>query len=161
MSRRPPIAALLYGLLLAAMAGTQLASFEAFRDALRGYDLSLSGAAAVAVVSVEAFAAAGLLASAALPRRAARAGGVMGLVVAAFWSVLAAQAFARGLDLDNCGCFGAHLAQPLRWWVLLEDAYLLVLAVLAARSVGVSFPSPSIRLRRPIRPAHRTSEEAR
>ena len=45
------------------------------------------------------------------------------------WSALGVPAFARGLALENCGCFGALWRQELRWWVPLEDAYLLGLSV--------------------------------
>jgi hypothetical protein len=159
MIRRPSVAPLLFGILLALMAVGQLASFGEFREALRAYDaLGNDRAAAIAVLAAGAFAAAGLLLSASIPRRAAQIAGVAGLAVALFWSVLAVQAFARGLDIENCGCFGAYLAQPLRWWVLLEDAYMLVLAFFAARSVGV--PLPSLRLRRPA-PWSRRMGEAR
>jgi hypothetical protein len=159
MIRRPALAPLLFGFLLAGMAAAQTASFGAFRDALGTYDVFVGGrAAAVAVVIVEAIAAAGLLLSASIPRRAAQAAGLAGLCVALLWSGLAAQAFARGLELENCGCFGAYLAQPLRWWVLLEDGYMLVLALLAARAAGVPLAFPAIRLRRAGAAAHRMGE---
>jgi hypothetical protein len=157
--RRPRLAPLLLGLLLAGMAAGQAASFPAFREALRSYDVLVDArAAAVAVLVVEALTAAGLLLSASLPRRAAQAAGIAGLAVAVFWSVLAAQAFARGLKVENCGCFGSYLAQPLRWWVLLEDAYMLLLALLAARALGVPLLLLSLRLRRSQAAAHRMGE---
>jgi hypothetical protein len=141
---RPPLAALLYGLLLADMAAGQLVSLDAFEDALASYEL-LSGllpAAVIGLPALEVLAALGLLGSRVLPRRAAWTAGILGLVVAVAWSALAGQAFARGLAVENCGCFGAYLAQELRWWVLLEDAYQLLLALLAARSLGVRLPGP-------------------
>lgn len=149
MIRRPALAPLLYGLLLCGMAAGQLASFDAFRQAGDQYDL-FANAASVAgvVVAVELVAALGLLASASIPRSIARAAGIAGLCVAGFWSILAAQAFARGLELDNCGCFGAYLAQPLRWWVLVEDAYMLILAWYAAGAAGLPLPTPALRPRR-------------
>ncbi|MCH7230911.1 hypothetical protein L0U85_08620 [Glycomyces sp. L485] len=64
--------------------------------------------------------------------------------VSMVWTILAVQAFARGLDIANCGCFGVYLVQPLRWWVLLEDGLLLVYAVIMVRS--------SLRLRAAPRP---------
>lgn len=54
-----------------------------------------------------------------------RAGAWLALAVSLTWTAMAVQAFSRGLVLDNCGCFGVHLAQPLRWWVLVEDAEML------------------------------------
>lgn len=138
-ARRPPFAALLYGLLLAGMATSQLASLDVFRDALASYDFlgRLLPAAVIGLPALEVLAAVGLLGSRLLPRRAARTAGVLGIVVAGAWSLLAVQAFARGLVVENCGCFGAYLAQELRWWVLLQDAYQLLLALLAARSLDV------------------------
>jgi hypothetical protein len=149
MIHRPALAPLLYGLLLVGMAAGQLASFSALRRVLGEYDLFGNAAStAVVVVAVELAGSLGLLASASVPRSIGRAAGLAGLAVACFWSVLAAQAFARGLELDNCGCFGAYLAQPLRWWVLVEDAYMLVLAWYAAAAAGLPIPTPALRLRR-------------
>ena len=142
LARRPPLAALLYGLLLAGMAAGQLASLDVFENALASYELlgGLLPAAVIGVPALEVLAALGLLGSRLLPRRAVRTAGVLGVVVAIVWSLLAVQAFARGLAVENCGCFGAYLAQELRWWVLLEDAYQLLLAFLAARSLDVLLP---------------------
>ena len=149
MIRRPALAPLVYGLLLSAMAAGQLASFDTFREALDDYDLFAGDASTAAViVVVELAAALGLLASASVSRSIGRAAGITGLGVAGFWSILAAQAFARGLELDNCGCFGAYLAQPLRWWVLVEDAYMLVLAWYAAAAAGLPIPTPALPRRR-------------
>jgi hypothetical protein len=138
--RRPPVAPLLYGLLLAGMAAGQLASLDEFGEALESSDLPgpLVPVAQFGLPVVEILVAVGLLLSGRLPPLAARAVGLTGVLVALVWSLLAVQAFARGLRIENCGCFGAYLAQPLRWWVLLEDAYLLALALLAASSLGVS-----------------------
>jgi hypothetical protein len=131
------------------MAAGQLASLDAFQRALDEYRLfGDPGWAAVAVLILEVTGALGLLASRSVPPSFARAAGTAGLAVAALWSIITAQAFARGLELDNCGCFGAYLAQPLRWWVLLEDAYMIVLAWYAAAAVGLPIARPELRLRR-------------
>ena len=149
MIRRPGITPLAYGVLLVGMAAGQLASFDAFRNALGGYDIVGDNAwSAAIVVGVELAAALGLLASASVARALGRAAAIAGLGVAGFWSVLAVQAFVRGLELDNCGCFGAYLAQPLRWWVLIEDAYMLLLAWFAAAAAGLPIPTAAVRLRR-------------
>lgn len=37
-------------------------------------------------------------------------------------------AYARGLDLPNCGCFGVHWPRPLTLQTFLEDGVLLMLA---------------------------------
>lgn len=38
-------------------------------------------------------------------------------------------ALMRGLELDNCGCFGVYFARPLRWHTPLEDVVLIAMAV--------------------------------
>ena len=155
MTRRPPLAALVYAALLASMGTTQLASLESFERALGGYDvLGPATAAAAFAVPVAELAVAFGLTVAPLRRGAA----VLGLGVALFWSALAAQAFARGLELDNCGCFGAYLAQRLRWWVLLEDAEFLLLAWWAGARVGLPLPLPRLGRNPSRRPAHQTSQ---
>lgn len=141
MTRKRPLAALVYAALLSAMAAGQLASLGSFEHALEGYSLFGAGAAAAAVV-VPIAELATALGLAVLPLR--RVAAILGLAVAVFWTALAAQAFARGLALDNCGCFGAYLAQRLRWWVLLEDAEFLLLAWWAAARVGVPLPLPRL-----------------
>jgi hypothetical protein len=137
--RTPGLAALVYAALLSSMAAGQLASLGRFGDALAGYGVfgPAAESAAVAVPLAELAVAVGL---AIVPVR--RAAGVLGLAVALFWSALAAQAFARGLKLENCGCFGAYLAQELRWWVLLEDAEFLLLAWWAGARTGLPLPLP-------------------
>jgi hypothetical protein len=54
--------------------------------------------------------------------------------VAVVWAALGAQAYVRGLPIDNCGCFGRYLAQPLSGFVLAQDALLLVYAALLVRA---------------------------
>ena len=56
-------------------------------------------------------------------------GAAAALAVTIAWSALALSAFARGEAVENCGCFGVYLAQPLRWWVLLEDLEFVALGV--------------------------------
>lgn len=48
---------------------------------------------------------------------------------------------ARGIALENCGCFGVFLARPLRPWTPLED---LVLAAFAL-AVLARYPRPERR----------------
>jgi hypothetical protein len=142
--RRPPVARLLYGLLLAGMAAGQLASLDKFGEALESYDFfgPLVPVAQFGLPVIEVLVAVGLLLSSKLPPLAVRASGLVGVLVALVWSTLAGQAFGRGLTVENCGCFGSYLSQELRWWVLLEDAYMLLLAFLAASSLGVR-PQPA------------------
>jgi uncharacterized membrane protein YphA (DoxX/SURF4 family) len=40
--------------------------------------------------------------------------------------VLLTSALWRGLDLQNCGCFGVFLARPLEWYTPLEDVVLII-----------------------------------
>jgi hypothetical protein len=142
---KPGLAALVYAALLSAMAAGQLASLGRFEDALSGYGVfgPAAESAAVAVPVAELAVAGGLLI---LPVR--RAAGALGLAVALFWAALAAQAFARGLELENCGCFGAYLVQELRWWVLLEDAEFLLLAWWTGARTGLPLPLPRFARRR-------------
>lgn len=115
-------------ILLLAMAAGQLSDLTGFIDALEAYELggrTPAWALAIPIVVAEAVSGAGLLRRGGTARRVAPA---VAVAVAVGWTILGAQAFARGLALDNCGCFGVHLAQPLRWWVLLEDAELIALA---------------------------------
>jgi hypothetical protein len=127
-------------LLLAAMAAAQLADVGGFSDILRDYDVfgAAAGAIAVGIPLAELTAAAALLAG-------RRLGGQFGLAVAVFWTALGAQAFARGLVIENCGCFGVYLGQELRWWVLFQDGYFLVLAWYAAAASGLGLPLPRLR----------------
>jgi uncharacterized membrane protein YphA (DoxX/SURF4 family) len=53
------------------------------------------------------------------------------------WLVMLTGALLRGLELQNCGCFGVFFARPLEWYSPLEDLVLILaclwLARLAAR----------------------------
>jgi hypothetical protein len=56
----------------------------------------------------------------------------VGLVLIAMHTVYLvwiSVALARGLELDNCGCFGVYFARPLRWYTPLEDLVLIAMAV--------------------------------
>lgn len=88
--------------------------------------------AAIAITATEFAIAAGLAVRTTM-RRAAWAGLALALVNAAALTLT----LARGIALENCGCFGVFLARPLRPWTPLEDLMLagLALAVLAGRAV--------------------------
>lgn len=118
------------------MAAGQLASLDEFGEALASYDMlgRLVPAAQFGLPTLEALVALGLLLASRLPPVAAKAAGLAGVLVALLWATLGVQAFARGLVVENCGCFGAYLTQELRWWVLLEDAYMLLQAQHDGRS---------------------------
>lgn len=48
------------------------------------------------------------------------------LAVALLWTGLGLQGVLRKLEVDNCGCFGLYLTQRLSWFVLAQDALLLL-----------------------------------
>lgn len=41
---------------------------------------------------------------------------------------LAALSNIRGLNLQNCGCFGVFWGRPLTWWTVVEDLVLMALS---------------------------------
>lgn len=114
--------------LLFAMAAGQLSNPAGFVDIVASYRIggtAFAATGAAELIAGELAGAVGLVTTS--PSRRHHAASVA-LAVAVTWSVLGMQAFARGLDLDNCGCFGVHLGQPLRWWVLAEDVEFIALA---------------------------------
>lgn len=54
--------------------------------------------------------------------------------VTLLWAGLGLQGVLRDLDVANCGCFGIYLSQRLSWFVLAQDALLLVYAGLMLRA---------------------------
>lgn len=124
------VARTLLGILLFAMAVGQLSDLGGFVDIVATYQIggdAMAWVFAVGLIVAELASGLGLLVPTQPARR--RQAATAALVVAAAWMTLAVQAFARGLVVPNCGCFGVHLGQELRWWVLLEDAEFLVLAL--------------------------------
>jgi hypothetical protein len=116
-------------LVLLAMAAGQLSDLPGFVEALRDYDLAhvqLAWVVAVSLVVGEATGGALLLTGS---NSARASGAVVAVGVAIAWFALALTAFARGEGVQNCGCFGVYLAQPLRWWILVEDVEFVALAV--------------------------------
>jgi uncharacterized membrane protein YphA (DoxX/SURF4 family) len=57
----------------------------------------------------------------------------LSIAVNAGYCLLLTSALWRGLDLDNCGCFGVHLASPLRWYSPLESLALVSASYLLRR----------------------------
>lgn len=114
--------------LLLAMATGQLADLSGFVDVLRRYPVgstALPWLLAVGLIGGEVVGGILLLRGSTSARSA---GAAVAIAVAIAWSVLALTAFVQGRTIDNCGCFGVYLAQPLRWWVLLQDGYFVALA---------------------------------
>ena len=121
------------GPLLIAMAVGQLLSVDGFIDIIRSYRAVPSPAAptlALTLVAAELVAGVGLV-----RREPTKSVVWIGVAVAIVWTLLGTQAFARGLALQSCGCFGTFFAQPLRGWVLFEDAELIALALLAMSAI--------------------------
>jgi hypothetical protein len=125
---RGRIARLVLAGLLLAMAAGQIADLPGFVELLRRYPVgsSVPWLLAVALIIGEAGGGALLLSRAPATRST---GATMALAVAVAWSVLALAAFTLGRAIDNCGCFGVYLGQPLRWWVLIEDLEFVLLAL--------------------------------
>ncbi|MGI9003298.1 MAG: MauE/DoxX family redox-associated membrane protein [Pseudonocardia sp.] len=131
---RPAILQRVLGGLFTVMAAFQLADLPGFVRVLETFQLggtAVAWAIAMALLAGELVSGGWLLI---VPRRRPLLPAWVFAATAVLWSALAAQAFARGLALDNCGCFGVYLAQPLRWWVLLQDAALLGYAALLLRA---------------------------
>ena len=125
MSRRRPGTLLprFLGLLFLTMAAGQLSALAGFRAILATYDFGDPPLLAVLLLAGELLAGGWLLFA---PRQRPIVPAVILAGTSVLWSLLAAQAFVRGLVVPNCGCFGIYLGQPLRWWVLLQDALLLL-----------------------------------
>lgn len=141
----------LLALLLLAMAAGQFSDVGGFARILDTYRVLPGDAptlAAWAFIGGEAAAGVALL-------RRTPYGARLAVVVTLAWTALATQAFVRGLTIENCGCFGKHLGQSLRWWVLIEDAEFIALALWVLRgerrrssaaeaeSVATGPPSPA------------------
>ncbi|WNZ06473.1 MauE/DoxX family redox-associated membrane protein [Streptomyces sp. 11x1] len=130
------------GTLYTAMAVGQLASFEHMPRILSAYGLVSGSAAtglAAALIAGELVCGVWFLAR---PRSTALAPVWVYTAVSVVWTVLAVQAYARGLVVDNCGCFGIYLTQRLNWFVLLQDAATLLYAGPLVRSARRA-PAPS------------------
>ncbi|MFN2506085.1 MAG: MauE/DoxX family redox-associated membrane protein [Acidimicrobiales bacterium] len=129
-------------ILLLSMGVAQLSDFGGFADVLASYHAFPEGSAlpvALAIAVAEMAAGLGLIAGG----KSRRVGAIVAVGVAVVWSVLGVQAFARGLDLSNCGCFGVHLPQRLWWGVLVQDAAFLASTLCVSRAVrpGATIPA--------------------
>jgi methylamine utilization protein MauE len=130
------ILARVLGGLFTAMAAFQLVDLPGFVGVLETFQLGgpeMAWTLAVLLLAGELVSGLWLLV---VPRHRPFLPAVIFALTSVLWSALAAQAFGRGLALDNCGCFGVYLAQPLRWWVLLQDAALLGYSALLLRATS-------------------------
>ncbi|GBP98777.1 hypothetical protein SSP531S_01700 [Streptomyces spongiicola] len=144
---------LVLGALFVAMAAGQLASLRQMPGILAGYGLVAGSAAAVLAVALivgELVCGVWFLAR---PRSRALAPVLVFTGVAVVWALLAVQAFARGLTVANCGCFGVYLVQRLSWFVLVQDALLLLYAGVLLRTALGTPPPTAARPPTPARPA--------
>jgi len=124
---------LLLGTIYTAMAVGQLASLDEMPQILSAYGL-VDGAAAAVL-------AAGLIVGELVcglwflsrPRSMSFAPVCVYPAVSLVWSVLAVQAYVRGLAVANCGCFGVYLTQRLGWFVLVQDTLTLLYVGLLLR----------------------------
>ncbi len=119
-------------ILLGLMGVLQAVSFNDFTTALQDY--SVFPGATVELVALAVIAAE--LAAALLLVSNAKQGAIVTGVVYTFWIVMAFQGLLRGLDVPNCGCFGRFLSQPLTWWVIPQDLYVLAMAALIYRKAA-------------------------
>jgi len=114
---------LLGALILATGIGKAL-DVGGFAGVLADYRLGLDDDAlsilALMVCALEIGLGAWLLSGRRLPRAAATA-----MALNAAYCVLMTTALLRGLQLDNCGCFGVYFPSPLRWYSPLEDVALV------------------------------------
>ncbi|MEV6329356.1 MauE/DoxX family redox-associated membrane protein [Streptomyces sp. NPDC051909] len=134
------------GTVYSAMAVAQLASLPHMSGILSAYGLVTGGAATALALALIAGELVSGIWFVARPRSKALAPVWVYTGVSVVWTVLAAQAYARGLTVANCGCFGIYLTQRLSWFVLLQDALTLFYAALLFRSARTTpVPSPADR----------------
>lgn len=124
------LARLLALLHLAAAAG-KLLDVTGFIAVLQDYRLFPSGLLPVlagALIALEVSIAMGLAV-----RRWRKVAAMAAAGLAAAFLAVLSLTLARGIALDNCGCFGTFLPRPLTGWTLVQDAALLLLCVALAR----------------------------
>jgi len=106
--------------LLLFMSVTQLISLGAFTDIVAEYDLLPARLLVFMIIALQLLAIPALLPLKLSPAlRTISAYSVLLLPI--LWSVMAVQAYARGLIIENCGCYGIYFAQKLGLGVLLQD----------------------------------------
>lgn len=136
---------IILGAVYTAMALGQLASFGRMPSILATYGLVDSAAAiALAVVLIAGELVCGVW-FLARPRSKALPPVWVFTAVSVMWTFLAVQAYARGLTVTNCGCFGIYLSQRLSWFVLAQDALTLLYAGLLLRGARRAPGAPAER----------------
>ena len=75
---------------------------------------------AISMVVIE-----GILAVALLHGRHTKRAGLASTALHSVFTLWAAAALLRGLEIPNCGCFGVFLGRPLTWGTVGEDAFMV------------------------------------
>jgi hypothetical protein len=123
------------GLVLLATGAGKLLDVTGFAEVLRSYQALPAGFVAplaLAVPLAESMLGVWLISGRHLVP-ASLASAAMHIVYAGW----AAGGLARGLKLENCGCFGVFFARPLTWRTVIEDFVMVALSLALCR-VGVS-----------------------
>ena len=111
-----------------------------FVGVLRTYQLGLPDAplwpVALGVTAFELAVGAWILSG-----RALYAAGWAAAALNVGYFVLLGVSLARGLEIQNCGCFGVFFARPLRWYSPLEDLALVALSLLLVKTTSSKQPS--------------------
>ena len=71
------------------------------------------------------------------PKRFARISAGLAVAVTAAYLLMTGQAYVRGLEIENCTCFGVYLAQRLSGFVLVQDIYMIVYATWQQRRIRI------------------------
>jgi len=116
-----------FGVLLGASAVGKLLDNRGFAAVIETYEFGIPSALLLPLglaVSLAELALAGLIYQGRHLHTAAR----VTLLVHAGYLALAVLTNLRGLQLENCGCFGVFLARPMTWYTVVEDLILVLLA---------------------------------
>jgi hypothetical protein len=115
------------GLTLVATSAGKALDISGFHDVLKTYEIFpvwMLWLLAVAMPVLEAGIAWAMLTGKRL------SWGILGsLLLHSSFTVLLTVELARGVHLENCGCFGVFLARPLVWYTPLEDVALLAITL--------------------------------
>ncbi len=129
----------LLGALLLAQGVGKLLDVGGYIAALGAFDalpVAANGSLAIIWLAVEISAGVGLLIAGLAkqpPRPLSFIAAALGVLTAVGYAAVTTQAYVRGLEVANCTCFGVYLAQRLSWFVLLQDAYMLLYTGLMAK----------------------------
>ncbi len=125
---------IILGAVYVAMAAGQAVSWPHMSGILGAYDVLPAPALpvlAAGLIAAEGVAGLWFLTR---PRSQSLAPVWMYTAVAVVWAGLGVQAYLRGIEVANFGCFGVYLSQRLSAFVLAQDVLLLVYAALLIRS---------------------------